>query len=60
MESIKAIQAQNIYRVNPNNLFENRNRQNRDTNIFARQSGFNLNHPQAQSPTLANSLDFLA
>ena len=60
MESIRAIQAQNIYRVNPVNLFENRNRQNSEKNIFSQNFGFNLNHPQAQSPTNANALDILA
>lgn len=60
MESIKAIQAQNLYRVNPINLFENRQQRNTQQNIFAYQSGFNLNHPAAQSPFRANNLDILA
>lgn len=59
MESIKAIQAQNIYRVNPVTLFGERQPQ-KQNNIFANTSGFNLNHPAAQSPTTANNLDLLA
>ena len=55
MESIKAIQSQNIYRVNPINLFEKRKKKN---NIFAQ--NYNLFHPQAKSPTTANYLDILA
>ena len=57
MESIKAIQAQNIYRVNPVNFFERRQPNN---NIFAQVSGFNLNHPSAQNEFNANKLDVLA
>ena len=59
MESIKAVQAQNIYRVNPVALFEERKPQ-KDNNIFAQVSGFNLNHPVAQNSTTANNLDLLA
>ncbi len=60
MENIKAIQAQNIYRVHPVNLFENRKQQNAQTNIFAGNSGFSPSHPAVQSPTIAKSLDILA
>lgn len=57
MESIKAIQANNIYRVNPVNLFENRKQ---NTNLFS-QSEYNLNHPKTfGSATNGNHLDFLA
>lgn len=59
MESIRAIQAQNIYKVNPVNLFERREQKEKN-NIFAQNFNFNLDHPQAKSPTLANSLDLLA
>lgn len=59
MESIKAIQAQNIYKVNPVAFFGERQTQ-KQNNIFANISGFNLNHPAAQNPTTANNLDFLA
>jgi hypothetical protein len=58
MESIKAIQAQNIYRVNPITLF--RQPQQKDNNIFANVSGFSLNHPAAQDQFRANNLDLLA
>lgn len=60
MESIKAVQAQNIYRVNPINFFENRQQRNAQTNIFAGNSGFSPSHPAIQSPTTARSLDILA
>lgn len=59
MESIRAVQAQSIYKVNPVNLFERRE-QKEQSNIFAQNFNFNLDHPQAKSPTLANSLDLLA
>lgn len=59
MESIKAIQAQNIYRVNPVTLFGERQSQ-KQNNIFANIPQFNLSHPAAQSQTTANNLDFLA
>lgn len=59
MESIKAIQAQNIYRVNPITLTGQRQPQN-ENNIFAKTSGFSLNHPAARNATTANNLDFLA
>lgn len=59
MESIKAIQAQNIYKVNPVTLMGQRMPQ-KENNIFAQASGFNLNHPAARSATTANNLDFLA
>ncbi len=59
MESIRAIQAQNIYKVNPVVLTGERPTQ-KENNIFAQVSGFNLNHPAARSATTANNLDFLA
>ena len=59
MESIKAIQAQNIYKVNPV-TFNPSQREPRENNIFAGISGFNLNYPAAQNETTANSLDLLA
>lgn len=57
MESIKAIQAQNIYKVNPVAFFGERQPQ-KENNIFS--SGFNPNHPVAQNNTTANNLDILA
>lgn len=59
MESIRAIQAQNTYRVNPVALTGERPQQ-KENNIFAQTSGFNLFHPEARSATVANNLDFLA
>ena len=59
MESIKAIQAQNIYRVNPVTFFEQKKPQQKN-NIFSQVSGFNLNHPSAQNAFTANNLDLLA
>jgi len=59
MESIKAIQASNIYRVNPVALTGERSPQ-KENNIFAKASDFNLNHPAARNATTANNLDFLA
>lgn len=57
MNSVKSIQPNNIYRVNPVNLFENRRQNN---NIFE-QSEYNLNHPKVfGSETQAGHLDFLA
>lgn len=59
MESIKAIQAQNIYRVNPVALNGERPPQ-KENNIFAQVSGFNPNHPAVRCASIANNLDFLA
>ena len=63
MNGIEAIQQQQIYRVNPVNLFERREQSSRSdfANIFANQSNYNLNHPAvAGSPTQARNLDLLA
>lgn len=61
MNGIEAIQQQQIYRVNPINLFERREQSGRQENIFAQQNGFNLNHPVvAGSPVQARNLDLLA
>lgn len=57
MENIRAIQAQNIYKVNPVAFFGERQPQ-KENNIFS--SGFNPNHPVAQNNTTANNLDILA
>lgn len=57
MNSVKAIQPNNIYRVNPINLFENKKQ---NANLFA-QGEYNLSHPKiAGSDTKAGRLDFLA
>ena len=69
MNSIDAIQPNNIYRVNAVNIFENRNQNNARTNnifstgLFAQQTNeiYNLNHPWViGSETQARSLDLLA
>lgn len=56
MNSVKSIQPNYIYRVNPVNLFENKNRQNSDK-ISSQDGKFNLNHPKNPQ---GNRLDFLA
>jgi len=65
MNGIDAIQQQQIYRVNPVNLFERREQNNNPKsygNIFTQgQFGYNLEHPVvAGSPTQARNLDLLA
>jgi hypothetical protein len=65
MDGIDKIQAQYIYKVNPVNLFENRNRNEGnklDSGLFAQQSNniFNLNHPQVANSSQGGSLDLLA
>ena len=65
MNGIKPIQANNVFRVNPINLFESRGGSNAQLNggLFARQSNseFNLNHPKvAGSEINAKFLDLLA
>ena len=64
-EAIKAIQAQQVYKVHPVNLFEtstNRNNpmiQTSGVNPFSGQS-YNPFYPSVEnSPTLARSLDLL-
>lgn len=69
INSIDAIQQQNIYRVNAVNLFENNRsgvaeRNNRfNTGLFAQQTNgdYNPNHPMIKgSETQARHLDLLA
>ncbi len=68
MNGIEAIQPNNIFKVNPVNLFENRPQKsavsNRfDSGLFARQdnNSYNLNHPRVVgSETQAKHLDLLA
>lgn len=64
MNGIDAIQQQQIYRVNPINLFERREQNNQKSygNIFSEgKFGYNLDHPVvAGSPTQARNLDILA
>lgn len=66
MNTIDAIQRQNIFRVQPINLFENRSQKgagNFDSGLFKPQENniFNLNHPKVSgSETQAGFLDLLA
>lgn len=68
MNGIEAIQPNNIFKVNPVNLFENRPQNpavsNRfDSGLFTRQdnNSYNLNHPRVVgSETQAKHLDLLA
>lgn len=67
IDGIKAVQANNIFKVNPVQMFEN-SRQNRTENnlfnssLFAQQTNgnYNLSHPRVAGGTSANSLDLLA
>lgn len=63
MESIKAIQAQQIYRVQPvawNDGTSSRQQKNSEVNFFAN-GGHNLNYPSIKgSDTVGRSLDLLA
>lgn len=57
MNSVKAIQPNSFYRINPISMFTDRKQYE---NLFA-QSEHNLNHPKVfGSETKANHLDFLA
>lgn len=65
MNGIKAIQSNNIYRVNPINLFENRQSFGSSgynySNKFSNDSEHNLNYPKhSGSETKARYLDLLA
>jgi len=68
MTSIQPIQNQNIYRVNPINMFENKQDNAKSSNIFEtglfanqKNTGYNLQHPRIQgSETQAKNLDLLA
>lgn len=67
INGIDKIQHNNIFKVNPVQLFEN-NRQSRTENnpfnsgLFAQQTNtdFNLNHPKVAGSNSANNLDLLA
>lgn len=66
MSGIKPIQPNNIYRVNPINFFENRQKQdfasyNYNANMFSKNDGYNLNYPKhSGSENKAKFLDLLA
>ena len=67
INGIDRVQPNNIFKVNPVQLFEN-NRQSRTENnpfnsgLFARQTNetFNLNHPRTAGGAQTNNLDLLA
>ena len=67
INGIDRVQPNNIFKVNPVQLFEN-NRQSRTENnpfnsgLFAQQTSetFNLNHPRTAGGAQANNLDLLA
>lgn len=67
INGINRVQPNNIFKVNPVQLFDN-NRQNRTENnpfnsgLFAQQTNetFNLNHPRTAGGAQANNLDLLA
>ncbi len=68
INGIDKIQPNNIFRVNPVQLFDNNNRQNRTENnpfnssLFSQQTNgaYNLSHPRVAGGAQANSLDLLA
>lgn len=67
INGIDRVQPNNIFKVNPVQLFDN-NRQNRTENnpfnsgLFVQQTNetFNLNHPRTAGGAQANNLDLLA
>ncbi len=67
INGIDRVQPNNIFKVNPVQLFDN-NRQSRTENnpfnsgLFAQQKNetFNLNHPRTAGGAQANNLDLLA
>lgn len=68
IDGIKAVQPNNIFKVNPVQLFGDNNRSNRTENnpfnssLFSQQTNgnYNLNHPRVAGGAQANSLDLLA
>lgn len=63
LDSIKAVQAQQLYRVQPvsfNDGSGGRQQRNSEVNFFTN-GAYNLNRPSVEnSPTLGRSLDLLA
>lgn len=67
IDGIKAVQPNNIFKVNPVQLFGD-NRSNRTENnpfnsgLFTQQTNgnYNLNHPRVAGGASANNLDLLA
>lgn len=59
MNGIKPVQPNNVYRVNPVNLFENREKNGFNRGLQNSSSNFNLNHPKT-SESQARHLDILA
>lgn len=68
IDGIKAVQPNNIFKVNPVQLFGDNNRTNRTENnpfnssLFSQQTNenYNLNHPRVAGGASANNLDLLA
>ncbi len=67
MNKIEPLQQNFIFKVNPVNLFENRQKTNSQNKYeagmfpFLSEGNYNLNHPKAGgNNVLANNLDFLA
>lgn len=68
INGIKAVQPNNIFKVNPVQLFDNNNKQYRTENnpfnssLFSQQTNgnYNLNHPRVAGGASANNLDLLA
>lgn len=68
IDGIKAVQPNNIFKVNPVQLFGDNNRSSRTENnpfnssLFSQQTNgnYNLNHPRVAGGAQANSLDLLA
>lgn len=64
LDSIKAVQAQQLYRVQPvsfNDGSGGRQQRNSEVNFFSNGGAYNLNRPSVEgSPTLGRSLDLIA
>lgn len=68
IDGIKAVQPNNIFKVNPVQLFGDNNRSSRTENnpfnssLFSQQTNgnYNLNHPRVVGGASANNLDLLA
>lgn len=61
MDSIKAIQGLNIFKVNPVKFDEqNRYEKNAEKNLTNKFGNFNPNHPNMRTSFRANNLDMMA
>ena len=67
IDGIKAVQPNNIFKVNPVKLFGDNNRSNKTENnpfnssLFSQQTNgnYNVNHPRVAGGASANNLDLL-